>query len=32
MMAKIGVEVADRVIVEQMSGSINNDYWLIKLP
>ena len=31
-MAKMGVEVTDRIVVEQMSGSINKDYWLIKLP
>ena len=31
-MAKMGVEVADRIIVEEMSGSINKDYWFIKLP
>jgi len=31
-MAKMGVEVTDRVIVEHMSGYINKDYWLIKLP
>jgi hypothetical protein len=31
-MAKMGVEVTDRVIVEQMSGYTNKDYWLIKLP
>jgi len=28
----MGVEVADRIIVEEMSGSINKDYWFIKLP
>lgn len=31
-MAQMGVEVADRIIVEDMSGAINENYWFIKLP